>query len=110
MVSTLFLNQLGRLDKTLFVKLDKQIQRFKIFRKDRMNNVREILVVENPEGQFCYPNYEHIAKLYKMDTWINKNWLEEIDKHNDSLDEEDQRNLHYLSDQMSKLITRSKYF
>ena len=98
-----------RLDKTLFLKLDKSKQRYVVYRKDRQNVPREILVIEN-DGEFCYPSYEHIAKLYKMDLWRNKNLIKDMDAHNENLDRESDEKIHNLSDEMSKLITRSSYF
>jgi len=109
MTSTDFRNKLGRLDKTLFLKLDRLKQRYIIYRKDRQNVPREILVVENA-GEFCYPNYNHIVRLYQMDSWSNKNLIADMDRHNESLDEEGDRHMRFLSDEVSKLATRSAYF
>jgi len=109
MTSTDFINKLRRLDKTLFYKLDRLKQRYIVYRKDRQNVPREILVIEN-DGEFCYPNYNHIAKLYQMDLWQNKNLIKEMDEHNERLDEESDRHIHFLSEEMSKLATRSKYY
>lgn len=106
---TQFQIKMRRLDKTLFLKLDKQKQRYVVYRKDRKNVPREILVIEN-SGDFCYPNYEHLVKLYKSDLWRNKNLIKEMDEYNDNLDRESNQKIHFLSDEMSKLITRSAYF
>lgn len=107
---SLFGDQLKRLDKTLFVKRDNTIGRFVIYRRDRKNFPRTILVVEDADGQFCYPNYNHIAKLYQMDSWSNKNLINDIDKHNDNLDREGDEKIHHLSDEMSKIATRTRYY
>jgi hypothetical protein len=109
MVSAIFIDQMLRLDKTLYLKLDKLKQRFAIYRKDRKNLPREILVIEN-NGEFCYPNRNHIDKLYEMDSWQNKNLIKDMDAHNESLDEEGDDHIHFLSNEMSKLATRTKYF
>lgn len=105
-----FLRQLKRLDKSLFIKLDRHKRRFVVYRRDRVNFPRGILVIENESGDFCYPNYHHIAKLYTMDSWANKHLITDIDKHNDSLDDEGDEYIHYLSGEISKLATRSQYF
>lgn len=109
MVSALFVSQLNRLDRALFVKLDKVIQRFVVYRRDRQNKPREILKIEM-NGQFCYPNYEHIAKLYSMDSWANKDMIKKMDEHNDNLSKESDEHIHFLSNEMSKLATRSAYY
>ena len=109
MIPSNFKSKLARLDKTLFLLLDREKQRYVIYRRDRQNIPREILVIED-DGEFCYPNYNHIAKLYQMDSWQNKNIIRDIDAHNDSLDEEGDAHIHYLSEEMSKLATRSKYY
>lgn len=109
MIALNFKRQLRKLDKTLFLKLDRLKQRYVIYRRDRQNFPREILIVEN-SGEFCYPNYNHIAILYKMDSWQNKNMIKEMDEHNENLERESDRKMHRLSDEMSKLITRSVYY
>jgi len=80
-----------------------------VYRKDRQNLPREILVIEN-DGEFCYPNYENIVQLYQMDLWRNPNLIKKMDKHNEGLDKESDEKNHRLSDEISKLITRSVYF
>jgi len=109
MISTDFINKLRRLDKTLFLRLDRLKQRYIIYRKDRQNLPREILVIEN-NGEFCYPNYEHVAKLYQMDLWQNKDLIKKMDEHNERLDEEGDEKLHYISDECSKIATRTKFY
>ena len=109
MVSTTFLNQLNRLDKTLFIKLDRLIQRYIIYRKDRQNVPREILVIEN-DGDFCYPNYNHIAKLYSMDMWQNPDMVRKMDEWNENLDKESDEKIHRISDEVSKVATRTRFY
>ena len=110
MVSSLFLSQLNKLDDSLFIRLNKEIERFIVCRKDRSNNVREILTIETPNQEFSYPNYEHITKLYEIDTWQNKNVISSIDHHNNNLDQESNRHISMLNDEVSKLATRTRYF
>lgn len=97
-----FTIKLKRLDKTLFLR--KENDKYVIYRKDRQNVPREILVIREK------PNYDHICKLYSMDSWRNKNMIQEMDEHNEGLDRDGDEKLHLLSDEMSKLITRSAYF
>jgi hypothetical protein len=104
-----FLIKMRRLDKTLFIKLDRARQRYVIYRKDRANFPREILVIEE-DGQFAYPNYNHIVKLYQMDSWSNKNLIKDMDEYNDHLGDEGEEHIHYLSNELSKLATRSAYY
>jgi hypothetical protein len=110
MISVDFINQLRRLDRTLVLRLNREKQRYVIYRKDRQNVPREILVIENPDGEFCYPNREHIVQLYKADLWQNPDMIKKMDEHNERLDEESDRHIHFLSDEMSKLATRTKYY
>lgn len=110
MVSPLFLNQLSRLDRTLYVKLDRTKQRFVVWRRDRTNLPREILVVHGENGEFCYPSYETIAQLYKMDSWQNKNLIADMDRHNAEIDRESVDRVRRMSIETSKLITRSQYY
>ena len=107
MISFFFKRQLRKLDKTLFLKLNREKGRYVIYRRDRKNFPREILVIEGPSGEFCYPNYNHIVKLYQMDSWQNKRMIQEMDEHNESLDRESSERIHIISDEMSKLATRS---
>ena len=79
MVSKIFKRQLKRLDKTLFLKFDREKCRYIIYRKDRQNIPREILIIEN-NGEFCPPCYRHIELLYKADLWQNKNLIKEMDE------------------------------
>lgn len=105
-----FLLQLAHLDKTLFIILDKQRQRFVVFRRDRKNFPREILVIEDEQGDFCYPGYVHIAKLYMMDSWANKRLIQDMDEYNDHLEDDADAKIAFLSNEVSKLATRSAYF
>lgn len=109
MINHLFTKQMQRLDRSLFLKMDKIKQRYVVYRRDRQNLPREILLIEN-KGDFCYPNYEHIVKLYLMDSWQNKNLIKDMDDFNENLDKEHSAKLHHISDEVSKLITRSAYF
>lgn len=79
-------------------------------RRDRTNLPREILVVHGENGEFCYPSYETIAQLYKMDSWQNKNLIADIDRHNDQLDRESTDRIRRMSVETSKLVTRSQYY
>lgn len=97
-----------RLDRTLFLKLDRKKQRYVIYRRDRQNLPREILEIEY-NGEFCYPSYEHIAKLCKMDSWQN-DIPEMMDRHNESLDEEGDARISRISEEVSKVGTRSPYY
>jgi len=99
-----------RLDKTLFLKLDKLKQRFIVYRKDRQNLPREILVIEDNRGEFCYPSYEHIVQLYKADLWQNPNLIKEMDEWNENLDKESDEKIHRISDEVSKIATRSAWY
>ena len=107
---TTFLRQMKRLDKTLSMELDRKRGRYVIYRRDRRNFPRQILVIETTDGQFCRPSYEHIVQLYKMDSWQNKNLIKDMDDHNNSLDEEGNRKVRFLSNELSKMVTRSAYF
>lgn len=104
-----FLAKMRRLDKTLVLKLDRARQRYVMYRKDRSNIPREILVIEQ-YGEFCWPNYNHIVKLYQMDSWSNKNLIKDMDAHNEQLDRDGDEHIHRLSNEMSKLATRTAYF
>ena len=104
-----FLAKMHRLDKTLTIRFDRARHRFVLYRKDRSNFPREILVIEN-DGEFCYPNYNHIAKLYQMDSWSNKNIIKDMDAYNEQLDREGDEHIHHLSNELSKLATRTAYF
>lgn len=110
MISPLFLRQLERLDSTLYIKMDWRKVRFVVYRKDRQNVPRQILVIENETGDFCYPNYNHIARLYKMDSWQNKSIIRDIDEHNDRLTDESDEKMRRINREMSLLATRSRYF
>ena len=110
MVNQSFTKQLTRLDTSLRLRLDRALKRFIIERRDRRGLPRQILVIETPMGDFCYPSHNHLDKLYSMDSWANKNLIKDIDAHNEGLDDEADKANHYLSERMSKLITRSKYF
>ncbi len=105
-----FQKQMTRLDRHLYLEFNKKIGRYIVYRKDRQGVPRQILVVETADGSFCRPSYEHIVKLYKMDSWSNKNLIKDIDTHNDSLDDEYDEHNHRLSGEISKLATRSAYF
>lgn len=106
----LFDKQLKRLDKGLYLKFDGFIERYVVYRNNRQNIPRAIYVIQDDHGEFCYPNYEHIAKLYQMDSWQNKNLIKDIDEHNENLDRDGDEHIHRLSDEMSKLVTRSQYY
>lgn len=110
MVSTLFERQLNRLDSTLYVRMDRRIERFVVYRRDRKSKPRQILAIEDDQQRFCYPNMRHIGKLYAMDSWQNKHIIKEMDEYNDHLGDEADARLHQLHREMSLLITRSKYF
>jgi hypothetical protein len=105
-----FQEQMRRLDKTLFLRLDRKTGRYVVYRRDRKNLPRQILVIETPDGEFSYPNYEHIAKLYQMDSWQNKNLIKEMDEHNSRLEDESNARIARISNETSKLVTRSAYF
>jgi len=109
MISPNFISQMKRLDKTLTLKLDKTLGRYVIYRKDRQNYPREILVIEHA-GEFCYPNRGHIEKLYKMDSWQNKNLIKDMDEHNNQIDIEGDEKIHRISDEVSKIATRTKFY
>jgi len=109
MISPDFSAQLHRLDRTLSLKLDRAKQRYVIYRKDRQNVPRETLIIEN-SGDFCYPNYNHIVRLYQMDSWSNKNLIKDIDEYNERLDDDSNAHMHFLSDEMSKIATRTRYY
>ena len=110
MVSSLFLRQLDRLDHALYLVMDKLIGRFVVYRKDRANRPRDILVIEDDRGGFCYPNAEHIATLYKMDSWQNRAIIEQMDAHNDQIGHEADERISRLNREMSLLATRSQYY
>lgn len=110
MISPLFERQLSRLDSTLYTKMDRRIERFVVYRRDRKSKPRDILAIEDDCGQFCYPNSKHIAKLYAMDSWQNKHIIKEMDAYNDHLSDEADARLRLLHREMSLLITRSKHY
>jgi hypothetical protein len=109
MVSKLFKRQLRRLDKTLSLKFDREKTRYAIYRRDRQNFPREILTIED-NGKFCYPNHNHIDLLYKADLWQNPNMIKEMDEYNDNLDREGNEKIHHLSEEVSKIATRTAYY
>ena len=109
MVSKLFKRQLRRLDKTLFLKFDRTKTRYAIYRRDRQNLPREILMIED-NGKFCYPCYRHIELLYKADLWQNPNMIKEMDEWNENLDKEGDERIHRISDEFSKKVTRTAYY
>ena len=110
MTNSIFYNQLRRLDNTLFMTIDKYKQRFVVYRRDRQNFPREILTIEDNLGEFCYPSYEHIIQLYKADLWQNPNMIKEMDSYNENLDKESDERIHRISDEVSKVATRTKYY
>ena len=109
MVSSIFKRQLKRLDRTLFLKFDREKTRYVVYRKDRQNFPREILVIEN-DGEFCYPGYRHITLLYKSDLWQNPNLIKEMDEYNANLDREGDEKIHHISEEVSRIATRSQYY
>lgn len=110
MISSLFKNQLLRLDKTLYIKLERGLQRYVVYRRDRANRPRKILMIEDENGGFSYPNYKHIAQIYKMDSWQNKNLIKEMDEYNESLDKEFDERIERISSNLSKQMTRTQYY
>jgi len=110
MVSSTFLAQLGRLDRALYLKLDRVRQRYVVYRRDRSNVPREILTLEDNSGDFSYPNAEHIAKLYQMDMLNNKDLIRNIDEHNKNLDRERDAQLHRVVRETVNRMTRSQYY
>ena len=80
-----------------------------IYRNDRLNKPRDIIVITDDNGDFCYPNREHIEKLYKMDSWQNKSLIKDMDEFNDNIESELGEKIHFLSDEVSKLMTRTAY-
>ena len=110
MTNSIFYNQLRRLDNTLFMTIDKYKQRFVVYRRDRQNFPREILTIEDNLGEFCYPNRKHIDKLYEMDMWQNPGMIRKMDEHNEQLDREGDEKIHFISDEVSKIATRTKYY
>lgn len=107
---TLFTNQMTRLDKNLYLQFDRVIERYVVWRRDRQNKPRQILVIEDDHGQFSYPTYHHLEQLHQMDSWQNKQLINNMDQHNDNLDQDSQLYMRRLHNEISKLTTRSAYF
>jgi hypothetical protein len=107
---TLFVNDLKRLDKTLYLYFDRIINRFVVYRRDRKNVPRKILVIEDNQGQFCRPNREHIDQLYQMDSWANKNIIKEMDAYNENLDKESDERIAQISEERVKQMTRTSFY
>jgi len=110
MVSEVFINQMSRLDRALYVVLDKSLERYVIYRRDRKYMPRKILVVEDDNGNFSRPNYKHLAKLYEMDSWRHPNFVQALDDHNAEVEKDMDRKMHRLHEEESLLLTRSAYF
>src|SRR3990167_4391386 len=109
-VPRLFQKQLKRLDRALYIVLDKQRDRFVIRRPDRANNPRDIMVLEDETGEFSRPTYEHIARLYLADMLQNKNLLKDIDEHNEHLEDEAKMKIHRLNAEYANRLTRTNYY
>lgn len=110
MIPKTFQDKLERLDRALFVRIERARGRYVIYRKDRNNMPREILVVEDHNGNYATPSYEHIAMLYKMDMWTNKNFIRDMDRANQKIKDDNNRKLELLSYDVVEQATRSNFY
>lgn len=101
---------MARLDRALYVVLDKNLERYVIYRRDRKYMPRKILVIEDEQGNFSRPTYKHLAKLYEMDSWRHPDFVQKMDEYNEAIEKDMDRKMHRLHEEESLLLTRSAYF
>lgn len=93
----LFVNQLKKFDPRLSVKWDRDAQAWKLYRVGKY-----IFKVDRLDSRV-------FSRLEQADAWRHSTIIQDMDKHNDALEEEVDRKMERVSEHVADRLTQRNY-